>query len=173
MGDRIVILQDGTLQQSGAPREVYRNPANVFVGGFVGSPSMNFFDLAVETDGPDVTLVGESGRVEYELADEQWVDAVGDHDRVALGVRPEDVSVADAPGPNTIEATVEVVEPVGADNYLYFDVGEDVIARVDSAVEPAVGDRVHVTFDPTGLHLFDADTGASLLRERQAAPATA
>jgi multiple sugar transport system ATP-binding protein len=173
MGDRIVILDKGTLQQSGAPKAVYRNPANVFVGGFVGSPSMNFFGLSVESDGANTTLVDDSGRIEYGLSEPRHVEALGDRDRVTLGIRPENVFVADAAGPDAIPTTVEVIEPVGADNYLYFDVGEEFIARVDSAVEPAVGERVHVAFDADDLHLFDADSGESLLGDRRAEPAPA
>ncbi|MFC4358460.1 ABC transporter ATP-binding protein [Halobium salinum] len=173
MGDRIVILKDGQLQQTGAPTEVYRNPANAFVGGFVGSPSMNFVETGVEATRSSATFADESGRFDYTTTDERLTGAVSGRDAVTLGIRPEDVYVADAPGEDTVETTVEVVEPVGADNYLHLDVADDFIARVDSDIEPDVGDRVHVTFDASDVHVFDATSGESLTLERRAEAPTA
>ncbi|MFC4448859.1 ABC transporter ATP-binding protein [Halorussus aquaticus] len=170
MGDRIVILDGGELQQTGVPKEVYDDPANEFVGGFIGSPSMNFLTVRVEDDGATTRLVGEDG-FDYELTDERLRDAVGGRDRVRIGIRPEDVSVS-GPGRNAVETTVEVIEPVGSDNYLHLGVGEDFIARVASDVEPEQGESIHVAFDASDLHFFDADDGESLLyeTERSAAP---
>ncbi|MFC7082487.1 ABC transporter ATP-binding protein [Halorussus caseinilyticus] len=169
MGDRIVILDGGELQQTGVPKEVYNDPANAFVGGFIGSPSMNFLDVSVE-DAGTTRLVGD-GEFDYELRDDRLRSAVRGRDRVKLGVRPEDVTVTE-PGDNAVETTVEVIEPVGSDNYLHLSVGEDFIARVPSDVEPDNGETVHVSFDPADLHLFDADDGESLLyeSEQSAAP---
>ncbi|WP_137284865.1 ABC transporter ATP-binding protein [Halorussus salinisoli] len=165
MGDRIVILDGGEIQQTGVPKEVYNDPANEFVGGFIGSPSMNFLDVTVETDGGTTRLVGDGdSEFSYELHDERLRNAVRGHQQLTLGVRPEDVSVS-GPGGNAVETTVEVIEPVGSDNYLHLDVGEDFIARVASDVEPDNGERIHVSFDAGDLHLFDADDGESLLYE--------
>ncbi|MFC6724354.1 ABC transporter ATP-binding protein [Halobium palmae] len=175
MGDRIVILNDGELQQTGAPTDVYRNPANEFVGGFVGSPSMNFLNVGVEHAGSSALLSGADGRFEYELTDDRLVGALADRDAVTVGIRPEDVFVLDDGDrrANAVETTVDVVEPVGSDNYLHLDIAIEFVARVDSDVEPEVGDRVRVAFDPSDLHLFDANSGESLLREKRTAPATA
>jgi multiple sugar transport system ATP-binding protein len=172
MGDRIVILKDGELQQNGAPTDVYRNPANEFVGGFVGSPSMNFLGVGIETSGSRVALVADSGRFEYELTDEHLSEAVRDEETATLGVRPEDVYVVED-GSDGIETTVEVVEPVGSDNYLHLDVGDDFIARVAADIEPATGERIRIGFDADDLHLFHADSGESLLVDRQSRLATA
>jgi multiple sugar transport system ATP-binding protein len=172
MGDRIVILKDGELQQNGAPTDVYRNPANEFVGGFVGSPSMNFLGVGIETSGSRVALVADSGRFEYELTDEHLSEAVRDEETATLGVRPEDVYVVED-GSDGIETTVEVVEPVGSDNYLHLDVGDDFIARVAADIEPATGERIRIGFDADDLHLFHADSGESLLVDRRSRLATA
>jgi multiple sugar transport system ATP-binding protein len=172
MGDRIVILKDGELQQNGAPTDVYRNPANEFVGGFVGSPSMNFLGVGIETSGSRVALVADSGRFEYELTDEHLSEAVRDKETATLGVRPEDVYVVED-GSDGIETTVEVVEPVGSDNYLHLDVGDDFIARVAADIEPATGERIRIGFDADDLHLFHADSGESLLVDRRSRLATA
>jgi len=162
MGDRIVILDDGELQQSGVPKEVYDDPANEFVGGFIGSPSMNFLDAAVEADEGTARLVGD--RFAYELTDERLRRAVRDRDRIRLGIRPEDVSVVEPSGA-AIETTVEVVEPIGSDNYLHLALGDDFIARVPSDVDPDNGETVSVSFDAADVHLFDAEDGESLLYE--------
>ncbi len=165
MGDRIVILNGGRLQQTGVPKEVYDDPANEFVAGFIGSPSMNFLTVEVESGGGTTALVGPDG-FEYALADERLRNAVRSHDRVRLGIRPEDVSVS-GPGGDSVETEVEVLEPVGSDNYLHLALGDEFIARVASDVEPDPGERIHVSFDSTDLHLFDAEEGDSLLYEAE------
>jgi multiple sugar transport system ATP-binding protein len=170
MGDRIVILDGGEIQQTGVPKAVYDEPANEFVGGFIGSPSMNFLTVAVEETGGATRLVG--GDFGYQLTDERLQNAVRGRDRVRIGIRPEDVSVSDPCG-NAIETTVEVIEPVGSDNYLHLGLGEEFIARVASGVEPEHGETIHVSLDQSDLHLFDAEDGESLLYEpeRSATPA--
>ncbi|SEO46561.1 multiple sugar transport system ATP-binding protein [Halogranum amylolyticum] len=163
MGDRIAILDDGELQQLGAPKDVYNNPTNEFVGGFVGSPSMNFLDVAVEDSGNAVRLTQTEGPLDYQLSGDVAARVrEADVSEFTLGIRPEDVEVVDG-GPNAVETTVGVVEPIGSDNYLHLDVGTDFIARVDSDVEPASGDVIQITFDQSDLHLFDGVTGESLL----------
>jgi multiple sugar transport system ATP-binding protein len=170
MGDRIAILNDGELQQLGAPKEVYNNPTNEFVGGFVGSPSMNFLEVSVTRRGDDLHLVKDDGTFDYRLSGDVAA-RVRDANvtEFTLGVRPEDVDVVDG-GPNAVQTTVGVVEPIGSDNYLHLDVDVDFIARVDSDIEPDTGDVIHVSFDQSDLHLFDGETGDSLLartREEQ------
>ncbi|WP_435345811.1 ABC transporter ATP-binding protein [Haloarchaeobius sp. HRN-SO-5] len=162
MGDRMVILRDGALQQAGRPKSVYENPANEFVGGFVGSPSMNFVDVEADpSDDPD-SLVGDG--FQYRLSAE-FASVLPDGDEFRLGVRPEDVSPASPNAAGSVTATVEVVEPVGSDNYLYLDVADQFIARVDSSVEPTPGEEVTVAFDESAIHLFDAETGETFDRE--------
>ncbi|EMA43263.1 ABC transporter ATP-binding protein [Halococcus saccharolyticus] len=161
MGDRLAIMNDGVLQQTGTPTDVYTTPNSEFVGGFVGSPSMNVLDVTVETAADGVRLVN-GDRFEYELAGERGERvAAADVTTARLGIRPENVRVTG--GREGTETGVEVVEPVGSDNYLYLDLGPEFIARVDSDVEPETGDVIRVTFDPKDVHLFDATNGDSLL----------
>ncbi|NHN48127.1 ABC transporter ATP-binding protein [Halostella sp. JP-L12] len=163
MGDRIVILNDGSLQQVGDPKTVYDDPVNEFVGGFIGSPSMNFLDVSVEGSGRSVTLRTDDGAA-YELSpslSERVTDRT-DADRLVLGIRPEDVRTADPGREDAVRTSLEVLEPIGSDNYLYLALGDDFIARVDADVEPDVGETVSVTFDESKIHLFDADTGESI-----------
>ena len=160
MGDRLAILNDGELQQVGAPTEVYQNPVNEFVAGFIGSPSMNFLDVDVETDGTAATIRDESSGLAFTLSR----DYVAGHDlesgRYTLGVRPENIGVVEEPtGDETLAATVEVVEPIGSDNYVHLGVNDDFLARSPADVKPEAGDEVGVVFEEADLHLFDAETG--------------
>ncbi|WP_435360708.1 ABC transporter ATP-binding protein [Haloarchaeobius sp. DFWS5] len=169
MGDRLVILNDGHLQQVGAPKEVYENPTNDFVGGFIGSPSMNFVDVRAESTGNGLALYGDG--FDYRLSGDAAArfDGLGGEDLV-LGVRPEDVQPAPEGTDNAVTATVEVLEPVGSDNYLYLDVAESFIARVASDFEPEPGEQVTVQFEASNVHLFDAETGEALADDRDGRP---
>ncbi|WP_254524176.1 ABC transporter ATP-binding protein [Natrinema caseinilyticum] len=173
MGDRIVVLDGGELQQQGRPTEVYKNPVNEFVGGFIGSPSMNFVDVGVESTGSRVHLTGADGAFEFSLSTsyiDNRKDAL-DSSRYTLGVRPEDVELASNGTANAITATVDVVEPVGSDNFLHLDVNNEFIARVDSDADLAPGDRVTITFDEADIHLFDSETGRNVFASTRDAPA--
>ncbi|WP_114576620.1 ABC transporter ATP-binding protein [Saliphagus sp. LR7] len=168
MSDRIVVLNAGELQQFATPEEIYDNPANRFVADFIGSPSMNFFDVSLEGS----RLVGDG--FTYELPASIAETARGADD-LELGIRPEDITLGG--GENAIAATVDVVEVAGSDNFVYLDIeGQECCVRVSGAIKPSVGDRVEITFDPDDIHLFDRRTGENLLvereREREAAPRT-
>jgi multiple sugar transport system ATP-binding protein len=174
MGDRIAILDDGRLQQVGTPLECYHEPANVFVAGFIGEPSMNFFETEVE----DGRLVGDE--IEYPLTEETR-EAVGDASRVTLGVRPEDIELVDTTETDhDFQTVVDVVEPVGSGNnvYLAFEDSANETAELDmeesrtfvatigglrriEAGQPAVA-----RIPEDAIHLFDAETGDAL-RNRQ------
>ena len=163
MGDRLAIMNDGCLQQTGAPTDVYTNPANEFVGSFVGSPSMNVLDVDVEHTDDGVTLTN-GNRFKYTLGGERANRVSSAKVSTArLGIRPENVAVVEER--SGIETTVEVVEPVGSDNYLHLDLGDEFIARVDSRIEPTTGEIVEVQFDERDIHLFDSRTGNALLFE--------
>jgi multiple sugar transport system ATP-binding protein len=165
MADWLAVLNDGELQQVGTPNEVYEHPANRFVAGFIGSPSMNFAPVTYEETDARARFVDRTGgAVEYAV-DAAVCDRldVADGAELTLGVRPEDVeSVAEAEsadGDQLIETTVEVVEPMGSDNFLTLDVGheESWVARVDSSFTPAEGSPVSITFDQAVLHVFGPD----------------
>ncbi|WP_255169869.1 ABC transporter ATP-binding protein [Natrononativus amylolyticus] len=169
MGDAIVILEDGELQQTGAPKDVYDRPANRFVGGFIGSPSMNFVDVTPRASGDGLVLTDDD-RLRYPLSPDYGASLeVENGQELTLGIRPEDVYPAEA-GDDGIEAVVEVVEPVGSDNYLYLDIADDFIARVDADVEPATDERIAITFAESKLRLFDHATGDSLLHDVESPP---
>ncbi|QZX99266.1 TOBE domain-containing protein [Halobaculum rubrum] len=133
---------------------------NEFVGGFVGSPSMNVLDAVVDTTESGVTLRGASTDFAYDLSP-VFSDVLEGVEEVRMGIRPEDVRVADAGDPS-IATTVDVVEPIGSDNYLYLDLGPEFIARVNSGITPDAGAGIEITFDERDVHLFDPRTGESL-----------
>ena len=145
MGDRVAVLDDGVLQQCAPPRELYRNPANVFVAGFIGSPAMNLFTLPV-VEG-SVHLAGLGIPVP---------PAISEPD-VVVGVRPEHLEVG---GPSGMEFDVDMVEELGADAYLYGRItGTDapVVARADGADPPRRGSRVRLYPLPEHIHFFGLD----------------
>lgn len=169
MGDRIVILNDGSLQQAGKPTEVYNNPTNEFVAGFIGSPSMNFLDVTVNDLQDGVALETEDPECRVDLAPTYGSDIAEslDNEHFRLGVRPENVQLYPDAGEAVAEATVRVVEPVGSDNYIHLDLTDDFIARTAATVEPATGETVPVGFDVEHIHLFHPETGENILIEER------
>ena len=158
MADRIVILNNGRLQQVGTPKEVYYQPTNVFVADFIGSPSMNFFDVRLERDGDVARLATDA--FTYEVSNEILENVEGSGDEFILGVRPEDIHVDPSVQPGkSIQAPVDVVEVIGSDNFIYAEVGGDECrVRTPSHVEPNEDEVITLTFDEENLHLFDAGT---------------
>jgi len=157
MGDRIAVLKDGVLQQVGTPRDLYENPKNVFVAGFIGSPAMNLFTSDVADGG--IQFGTAIAGVEREVLGK------ANGSKVTIGVRPEDVTIATSGDGLPVE--VDVVEELGADGYLYghteIDGNRvDIVARVDGRNHPNAGDKVIVTPVAQHIHAFDAETGERL-----------
>jgi len=160
MGSKIMVLHKGEIQQIGTPEELHDEPANEFVAGFIGSPSMNFLDGTLERDGRTIRFDG----FEYELTD-RLADAVADvtTDAIRFGIRPEHVQIIDD---GQFQADVGVVEPTGTDILLYFQVGEEELV-VEAQRDGTLGDRDVVRFDipPDRVHLFsDGDALTSSRR---------
>ena len=159
MGDRVAVLDQGKLQQVDKPRVLFTHPANMFVAGFIGSPAMNLQEVPVTDgrahfDGYEVALPREAaGKV---------------NGRVVLGFRPESLEVVN--GSETgIEVTVQAVEELGADAYVYASLNDhelvkkpDIIARIDPAAVPDKGSRIKPKIRPDRVHLFAAGTGERL-----------
>ena len=152
MGDRIAVMFNGVLQQVAPPREIYDNPANLFVAGFIGIPTMNFIP---------VTIQGKTAKAsgfDLELPRAPGVE------KGVLGIRPEAMTEqphADHPG---LDMKVEVSEILGPDQFLYGQVGSDAItARVDPQLKVEPGDRIRLGVDPRRLHLFEPTSGVAIL----------
>ncbi|CAN5126700.1 sn-glycerol-3-phosphate ABC transporter ATP-binding protein UgpC [soil metagenome] len=157
MGDRIAVLKDGILQQVGSPRELYSNPVNVFVAGFIGSPAMNLFPTSVQEGG----LSFGSAVIALDRASL----ATAGTKKVTIGVRPEDIRISDFG--RGLRVAVDAVEEFGADGYLYGHSDLDgerveIFARVDGRKHPSVGQTVVMTPVPEHVHAFDIETGERL-----------
>ena len=157
MGDRIVVMRDGLIQQIGSPLELYDTPANRFVAGFIGSPAMNFFDARLNDTGDTTSL--QAGGVRIDLpAETSKLLADYTQDQIVAGIRPEDLIVATEHTPGkTIQGTVEVVEPIGNETYVDFNAGSfSLIAAVGRKARIKTHSNLVVEPSVANLHLFDA-----------------
>ncbi len=156
MGDRVAVLKDGVLQQVDTPRNLYENPRNVFVAGFIGSPAMNLLQLSIVDGG---VQFGSSV-----IPVSRDVLGKTNAKKITVGIRPEDLVVSKGEG---IAVDVDVVEELGADGYLYGrtnidGVEAEIVSRVHGTDHPHAGDKV--TLKPAGgiVHLFDVESGDRL-----------
>ena len=161
MADRIVIMKDGFVQQIGSPKEVYNNPVNVFVGGFIGAPAMNFFDVKVENgriksaEGLDIAIT--EGK--YTLLKEQGYDGK----ELIFGIRPEDIHeqqlVMDSMPDAIMNTKVTISELLGSETMLYSTIGSDeFVAKVGVNDSYRPGQDVELAFNVSKAHFFDKDT---------------
>jgi multiple sugar transport system ATP-binding protein len=160
LGDRVVVMKDGVVQQIGEPLDLYNVPATKFVAGFLGSPAMNFTNVSVvERKGElRVTNEGLDIRVLPELA-ERLRPYLGRE--VTLGIRPEDLDLASSVDPQdfAFEGLVEVVEKLGSETLLDLKVGRSaMVASVDPAIRLQLGDKLRIALDPATMHFFDIQT---------------
>jgi len=189
LGDRVVVMRGGVVQQVGTPSYLYAHPTNLFVAGFIGSPSMNFLPGRLKGGGTVVTAVGEA-----ELPDRvrQAVERTASSQDIILGIRPEHFEdaalVGDRPGA-TFEAQIDIVEAMGSDVYAYFtmkgeeahsrdlddlakDTGNDlhssgvpVTARLDAASHVQRGKTARLWYDTAKVQLFDVGSGKNLVAD--------
>jgi multiple sugar transport system ATP-binding protein len=162
MGDRIMVINDGLLMQIDSPRRLYDHPNNLFVAGFIGSPSMNFFDSTLISEENKLFVDAGDFRIHVpEDRDAAFTDYVGK--KVLLGMRPENIHGVPyvPPDINTapITGNVEIVELLGHELHLFMNSGENsFVAIVDTRLAPAIGADVDLVVDVDRLHLFDRDT---------------
>jgi multiple sugar transport system ATP-binding protein len=162
LGDRVVVMKDGWIQQVGEPLELYGKPANKFVAGFIGSPAMNFTEAAVTEEAGAVIVTNPGLRVAVAPAKAERMRAYKGQ-TVTLGVRPEDMQLAGGDGRTGFDAVVEVVEPLGSEILLDVKVGNSVmVARVDPTVRAKVHEKIRLNVQPDRLHFFDAKTEAAI-----------
>ncbi|MCI2252866.1 sn-glycerol-3-phosphate ABC transporter ATP-binding protein UgpC [Domibacillus indicus] len=158
MATRIVVMKAGKIMQIGTPKEVYENPENAFVAGFIGSPPMNFFNADL---GDGYVRIGTQrldvpeGKMRY-LRDQGYVGK-----QIILGVRPEDIHdeliFLEASQQSAFEAKVAVSELLGAEIMVYSDIaGQNFVARLDSRLDIAAGEKLQLAFDMNKAHFFDA-----------------
>ncbi len=164
LADRIVVLESGRIGQVGTPDEIYHQPQDRFIAGFMGSPPMNFLPATVEPSAGGVSLrVGETQSIALpaDLA-ARWGNHIGRN--VHFGIRPENLSLTGfASGGPCIEVEVEVVEPLGAENLVTLKLGNtEIKGRFAPDVRPDAGSRLQVALDHRHFHLFDAESGRAL-----------
>jgi ABC-type sugar transport system ATPase subunit len=168
MSHRIAVMNLGVLQQVGTPLDVYRHPETLFVAGFIGSPPMNIVECEVDNG----QLISPASEFKYTLPD-TLREAVSGHDRVHFGVRAEDVRILttddnlpDESTQTTIPGEIRIREPLGDETIYRVDIG-GMQFNVKSAPKLVLksGEAVHLEINPERIHLFDADTEQSLLKE--------
>jgi multiple sugar transport system ATP-binding protein len=160
LGDRVVVMKDGWIQQVGEPLELYGRPANKFVAGFIGSPAMNFVDVGINEASGAVVAEAPGLRIAVPAGKTNALRAYKGQS-LSLGVRPEDVHVASSADAahHTFDANVEVVEPLGSEILLDVRVGRStIVARVDPSVRVKVHENVKLAVNSERLHFFDAKT---------------
>jgi multiple sugar transport system ATP-binding protein len=168
MGDRIVIMNNGEIQQVGAPMEVYDQPINMFVAGFIGSPAMNFFQGKLTAQNSDLFV--DLGKFTVKLPKSQ-INRFGNHvnQRVVFGIRPENISDREEAGEHQQErvpAMVNVVEPLGSEVIVELSAGDHTfVGRLDPTTTARPMHEMAVYFDMGRFHLFDAETGINLTRQ--------
>jgi multiple sugar transport system ATP-binding protein len=167
MATRIFILNDGKLQQDGRPLDVYQNPSNQFVAGFIGSPAMNFIPSKILKEGQDYFIAAESLKVKLPST---FHKAISSHagKNVTFGVRPEDFHdihfYPEAKPENTIKVTAEVIEPLGDEVLFYLVSGKhNLVAKLDSRTKAKVGDELEIAIEMEETHIFDGETEETLV----------
>ncbi|MEA4965172.1 MAG: sn-glycerol-3-phosphate ABC transporter ATP-binding protein UgpC [Oscillospiraceae bacterium] len=165
LGDRIVIMRDGFIQQIGTPQEVFNHPANLFVAGFIGTPQMNFFDnakLIIEGGKYYVSIMGKQFELPAAKQAALKSQGVGEKDVIA-GVRPDHIHISD----DGIDGMIDVSEMMGSELHLHMNAhGTDIVVVVPTANTDISGMANHsdvkFSFDPSLMHLFDKDTKNNL-----------
>ncbi|UCG11443.1 MAG: ABC transporter ATP-binding protein [Deltaproteobacteria bacterium] len=167
LGDKIVVMDVGSVQQVGTPEQIYETPANLFVAGFIGTPRMNFLDGTLKQENGN--LVVEHPLFKMDLP-EEVVGRLADNARdrkVVMGVRPESIGVSTHPGPQTIPGKIYVCEPQSNEVIIEIELEEEVhlkvrVGRDALGFEPYIDQLVQVQIDPDTLHFFDSVTGVRL-----------
>ena len=172
MADRIVVMKDGVAQQIATPQEIYDNPNNMFVAGFIGAPQMNFIDVKLVEKDNEVYAENESLSIKLNSGDCGSLKDNGYIGKeVVLGIRPEDIHIEDIFVDNSLdsvfEANVELGELMGAEIYAYLKAGkQDITARFDGRYKLNIGDKLKLAMDKHRIHLFDKETQVAIREEK-------
>ena len=157
LGDRVVVMKDGLIQQVGEPLDLYNTPANKYVAGFIGSPAMNFADVTIAQNGSGLVATNNAMNI---AVPEHLAAPLGAHvgKPATFGIRPEDLRLADGSEPQhqTFEAVVEVAEQLGSEILLDVTCGpSSMVASVDPTVRVKPGETIRLAFNPKRAHFFD------------------
>ena len=169
LADRIVVMNEGVIHQTGAPTEIYDKPVNKFVAGFIGSPPMNFADGKLIKNNSKIYFVETGGRINVKLVDSMIPKVEGHIGKdLTFGIRSEDIYdklfVTDAPPENVVKVSCEVVEPMGSEVFLYLSTGRNtLIAKVGAHDNPSVNQDMDVVFDMNKVHFFNKSTERTII----------
>lgn len=158
MGDRIVVMKDGLIQQVASPKELYDKPINTFVGSFIGSPQMNFLDAMVIEKENQSYLKIEEALFELPKETSKLLRDTGHVDKhIIIGVRPEDTIVTESEP--SLKAEIDGIENTGSEKYLYFTLGErEVVSKFSCYEDCEIGDIFKLTLNMKKIHCFDKET---------------
>ena len=163
LGDKVAVMKDGIVQQFGTPKEIYNDPANLFVASFIGSPPMNFIPLRLSKRGGGWSALLESGQDRCELPVNAAPGESLEGRDVILGIRPEQICVGAASELPSLRAEVQVVEPTGPDTMVFVTLNQTkVCCRLAPDAAPNPGETLTLQFEPGKALLFDAQTGERL-----------
>jgi multiple sugar transport system ATP-binding protein len=163
IGDKLIIMEEGQIHQIGSSEEIYNNPKNKFVAGFVGKPSMNFLDLEIKNKDQKYYLENET--ISYEISKEFYNSHLSNYEkkRLTIGVRPSDIKIISKQQKNSIQAVVILVESRGSENHIHILLDSiRMIVKADIEVRPNIHDKVNIFFEEENIYLFDYETGDSL-----------
>ena len=172
LGDRIVIMKDGVVNQIGTPQEVFDHPVNTFVAGFIGTPTMNFFDAELKKDGNEYAVSVSGAVIKLPKETSDCLAAKGTAEQqIILGVRPEHIQLSPAAQSNTFEVVVEVSEMMGSAIHVHCSLGDRDVVFIAQALELskenragfAYGSRLNLTFRGDVVHLFSKKDGKNLI----------
>ncbi|MFA7636661.1 MAG: sn-glycerol-3-phosphate ABC transporter ATP-binding protein UgpC [Monoglobales bacterium] len=169
MGTRIVCMKDGVVQQIAAPQELYENPVNMFVAGFIGSPQMNFVNATLQKKEDGYYICFGKAQIKIPEGKSKILESKGyDNKEVIFGIRPENVH--DEPvyletcKDSVLDAEVAVTEAMGAETFLYLKIeGFEFTARVNPRTKAKHGDTIKVAFELERMHIFDKDTEVTII----------
>lgn len=172
LGDRIVVMSDGDVQQIDTPSNLYNHPANKFVAGFIGAPQMNFMDMTLENGSKGLVLKGQNASLPLQPALSARLKAKGYKagDTITLGIRPENLMLkkdAEQADPdNYVDGVIDVFEMLGASSNIYLNTGAQTIAAILPAGEFCQeGSQARLVFDENFIHLFDPETELNVLSD--------
>jgi multiple sugar transport system ATP-binding protein len=162
MGDRIVVLYAGEIQQIGSPSELYDQPANKFVAGFIGTPTINYFEGEIQ--GKTINL--QIGQIELDNSQADFLVKNLESNKLIIGIRPEDISLgSDLNASHSFKAKIDVVEPLGSVTHVYLrtEAEEHVTTSVNGLFIKNIDDEVVLSYDKKKVHVFDAVSEKSVL----------
>jgi multiple sugar transport system ATP-binding protein len=157
MGTRIVVMKDGVIQQAASPMEIYENPANMFVAGFIGTPQMNFIDVEVLLVNDEVYVIIEDIKLKLKKS-EFLLNLSKQKEKVILGIRPEHIQIEKIKNGLEFEGVIDVIEHMGSETHIHVNIiNEKLVVKVSFEVNYNTGDKINIFIDKTKLYFFNKE----------------